>query len=66
MATVEKNNRIQIMKFNNFVDNRIIIQIMDADENTCLLSDEDVKFLESILSKWLKEQKEEAGELNYT
>ncbi len=59
MATVEKNNRIQIMKFNNFVDDRINIQIMDAEENTCLLSDEDVKFLESILSKWLKEQKEE-------
>lgn len=53
MATVEKNDRITVMKYNNI--DRIDIQIDDG-KNYVELTDADVRFLFMLLAKWCVEE----------
>ena len=58
MATVERNGKVTIMKYNNFIDTNISISIRDSDDNEVLLLDQEVRFLHEILTKWIEEAKE--------
>lgn len=57
MATVESNNRITIMKYNNFTDDAIDISIRDIQGDEVLLLDEDVRFLHETIDKWINERR---------
>ena len=57
MATVEENETIAIMKYNNLTEIDIAIRTK-YDDNEISLMDEDVRFLYRMLSKWIKEMDE--------
>ena len=53
MATVEKNDRISLMKYNS-LDGRVNIQIHELLSGTMFdIRDWDVRFLFMVLAKWL-------------
>lgn len=59
MATVETNNSVTIMKYNNFIDNAIDISIRDKNEDEVMLLNKDVRFLHKVIGEWIEEEEDE-------
>ena len=56
MATVEENENISVMKFNDFMNDMVDVMIQDKEGNSVLLLEKDVRFAVDIMSSWLEDK----------